>query len=331
VRRRCSGRLPGVDEDDTAAGPEYTPAQQEVVDLLGCAPEDRPRFDPALRVELRASLEEQLADLALDPDLEERPVWVGKFHLKEVHGCEAKFMAEDQGFTPSAATARGTVAHKAIELTVNMPGETPPLELVDEAISRLAEADVWLSDWLRDCSDVDRAELRADVNELLVKFQDCWPPLRPQWRPVPESRLYADLCNGRVTLAGKVDLALGRAEGDRAGKVLVDLKTGRTAQVHREDLRFYALIETIRVGVPPRTIATHYLDSGTISAEEVTVDVLDAAVARTVDGTRRIAELRDPDRPLTKRPGPPCGWCALADGCEEGRAWLDDETRGGDF
>jgi hypothetical protein len=280
-----------------------------------------------LRDELRTSLETQLADLTLDPDLEQNPVWVGKFQLKEVLGCEAKFMAEEQGFTPSAATVRGTIAHKAIELTVNLPDDTPPLDLVDEAISRLSEADVWLSDWLRECSDIDRAEVRADVNELLVKFQDCWPPLRPQWRPVPESRLYADLCDGRVTLAGKVDLALGRAEGDRAGKVLVDLKTGRAAPVHREDLRFYALIETIRVGVPPRTIGTHYLDSGTLSVEDVNVDVLEAAVARTVDGTLRIAELRDPDRPLTKRPGPPCGWCALADGCAEGQAWLSDETR----
>jgi hypothetical protein len=308
-------------------GREFTPAQQDVIDLLGCALEDRPRFDPALRNELRDSLETQLGDLALDPGLERDPLWLTKYKLKEVHGCEAKFMADDQGFTPSAATARGTIAHKAIELTVNLPEDTPPLDLVAEAIERLCEADVWLSEWLRGCSEVEKAELRAEVNELVVKFQDCWPPLRPQWRPVPESRLYADLCHGRVTLAGKVDLALGRAEGDRAGRVLVDLKTGRTAQVHREDLRFYALIETIRVGVPPRTIATHYLDSGTLSVEDVTVEVLDAAVARTVDGTRRIAELRDPDRPLIKRPGPPCGWCALADGCTEGEAWLADETR----
>lgn len=319
-----------MDEGDDR-GPEFTPAQQEVVDLLGCALEDRPRFDPALRTELRDHLEAELADIADDPRFERDSLWIGKYQLKEVHGCEAKFVAEDQGFTPSAATARGTVAHKAIELTVNLPGDTPPLDLVDEAIVLLSEADAWLSEWLRGCSEIEKAELRAEVNELVVKFQDCWPPLRPQWRPVPESRLYADLCRGRVTLAGKVDLALGRAEGDRAGKVLVDLKTGRRAAVHREDLRFYALIETIRVGVPPRTIATHYLDSGTLSVEDVTVDVLEAAVARTVDGALRIAELRDPDRPLTKRPGPPCGWCALADGCPEGEAWLAEDTHDFDY
>lgn len=302
-----------------------TPAQQEVVDLLGCPPEDRPRFEPALRHELRDRLEDGLADLLVDPDLDRDPLWVSKYRLREVHGCEAKFVAEDHGFTPSAATARGTVAHKAIELTISLPDETPPLELVDEAISRLSDAEAWLSDWLRECSDIDRAELRGEVNELLVKFQDCWPPLRPQWRPAPESRLYADLADGRVTLAGKVDLALGRADGDRAGKVLVDLKTGRPSPTHREDLRFYALIEAIRVGVPPRTLATHYLDSGTLSVEDVTVDLLESATARTIDGVRRMAELRDPDRPLTKRPGPPCHWCSLADGCTEGQAWLTEE------
>ena len=319
------------DDRDAEPAARYTPAQQEVVDLLGCPPDERPRFDPELRVRLRSELESELADLALEPDLEHNPLWAGKFQLKEIHGCEAKFQAEDHGFTPSTATVRGTVAHKAIELTINMSGDTTPLELVDEAIERLTEADAWLSQWLRDCTDVDRAGLRADANELVAKFQDCWPPLQSRWRPVPESRLYADLFDGRITLAGKVDLALGRADGDRAGKVLVDLKTGRRSPVHREDLRFYALIETIRVGVPPRTIATHYLDSGTLSVEDVTVDLLDAAVARTADGVRRIAELRDPDRPLTKRSGPPCRWCSLADGCTEGQAWLNDEARDLDY
>ena len=85
-----------------------------------------------------------------------------------------------------------------------------------------------------------------EANDRLIKFLDCWPPLNPKWRPAPESKLYVDLCDGRIVLAGKVDLALGRAEGNRAGKVLVDLKTGRAYPAHREDLRFYALIEAIR-------------------------------------------------------------------------------------
>lgn len=303
--------------------PALNPAQQEVVDLLGAPRADWPEFPGELRRELRTAL-----DAALEPlvdELGDDTLWVSKFKLREVHGCEVRFVAEQAGFVPSAATARGTVAHKAIELTLNLPGDPPPLDLVDEAIARLESSDAWLADWLRTCDEAERAELRGEVNDLLVKFLDCWPPLRPQWRPAPESRLNYDLFGGTIVLAGKVDLALGRAEGHRAGKVLVDLKTGRFSPLHREDLRFYALIETLRLGVPPRRIATHYLDSGHLQVEDVTLDVLEAAVARLVDGVAAMVDLRDPDRTLTKKPGPPCSWCALAEDCDEGQAWLTDD------
>jgi len=301
------------------------PAQQEVVDLLGAPRTEWPEFDPDLRGDLRRMLDDALSPLA--DGLGEETLWVGKYKLKEVHGCEVRFVAEQAGFVPSAATARGTVTHKAIELTLNLPGDTPPLDLVDEAIARLQDSDAWLADWLRTCDEAERAELRGEVNDLLVKFLDCWPPLRPQWRPAPESRLNYDLFGGTIVLAGKVDLALGRAEGTRAGKVLIDLKTGRSSPLHREDLRFYALIETLRLGVPPRRIATHYLDSGHLQIEDVSLDVLEAAVARTVDGIAAMVELRDPERPLQKKPGTACGWCALAEDCAEGQEWLTDESR----
>ena len=79
--------------------------------------------------------------------------------------------------------------------------------------------------------------------------------------------------------------------------------------------------------MPPRRIATHYLDSGHLQVEDVTLDVLEAAVARTVDGITAMVELRDPDRALVKKPGPACGWCALAEDCAEGQEWLTDESR----
>jgi PD-(D/E)XK nuclease superfamily len=305
--------------------PALNPAQQDVVELLGAVPTDRPEFDPDLRHHLRGELELGVDDAVSDVDPDD-PLWVSKHKLQEVHGCEAKFRA-DEVFTVNPANARGVVTHKAIELSVSMSGE--PLDLIEEAIARLEHSDQrgdqWVAQWLQTCSEGERAEVTAEANDRLVKLLDCWPPLNPRWRPAPESRLYADLVDKRVVLAGKVDLALGRAEGSRAGKVLVDLKTGRSHAAHREDLRFYALIETLRLGVPPRRLATHYLDSGRIEYEDVTVDLLEAAVARTIDGIRAMVELRDPVRPLVKKPGPPCGWCALADECAEGQAWLSDQ------
>ena len=81
--------------------------------------------------------------------------------------------------------------------------------------------------------------------------------------------------------------------------------------------------------MPPRRVATHYLDSGHLAVEDVTVDLLEAAVARTVDGIEAMVELKDPHRQLVKKPGPACGWCALSADCDEGQLWLTDETRRG--
>ena len=135
-----------------------------------------------------------------------------------------------------------------------------------------------------------------------------------------ESRLRAELCGGRLILAGKVDLTLGRAIGQRAGKVIVDLKTGNSLPVHREDLRFYALIETLRIGVPPRLLASYYLDTASFVPEEVTEDTLMASVARLSDGVGRLVELLHGGRTPTRIPGPPCRWCPAYDTCEEGQA-----------
>jgi len=125
-------------------------------------------------------------------------------------------------------------------------------------------------------------------------------------------------------LSGKVDLALGQAEGGRAGKVLVDLKTGGFSAHHLDDLRFYALIEAVRLGTPPRLLATYYLDQGRFLPEPVTEDLLFTTVARVVDGVERILDTRRRDREPRTSPGPSCRWCVALHDCEAGRRFSAD-------
>lgn len=145
-------------------------------------------------------------------------------------------------------------------------------------------------------------------------------------RPATEVRMRADLCGGRIVLNGRIDLSLGQAigSGTQARKVVVDFKTGNAAPTHREDLRFYALVETLRIGVPPRLLVSAYLDSGHNDVEAVTVDLLHSAAARTADGIKRYAELRTGHREPQYRASFACRWCPLLDGCETGRAFLTD-------
>jgi hypothetical protein len=303
-----------------------SPAQRDVIAQLGGAKADRPEFDEALRHDLRAHVEAivrpALGAAPAAPGT--RAVWVGKHPLSVVHSCEARWAAEDANddFAWSAATARGTVAHKAIELSIHWRREPVALDLVDEALARLEASENGFADWLTSCDEAERAEVRALANERVAAFLECWPPLKASWVPVTEARIRADLCEDRVVLSGKVDLSLGRADGLRAGKVLVDFKTGGFTPAHLEDLRFYALIETLRTGVPPRRLASYYLEQGRFVSEDVTVGLLEAAAERAGRGAATMIELRERRRLAATRPGPGCRWCPVLDTCDDGRAHL---------
>ncbi len=307
--------------------PTLTPVQRATLDALGATDAARPTFPDDLAARLRAELEDGLAPLVANLATDEQ-LTVSKHLLGRVHGCQVRLLAEealDEDFVPNVAVARGTVAHKAVELGIHWSREPLPLELVDEAMARITNGDHWLTTFLQGCSDAERAELRGSSGDRVAKFFECFPRLQPKWRPVTESSLHVDLLEKRVCLRGKVDLTLGTPRGNQAGKVVIDLKTGSPHPSHRDDLRFYALLDTLRLGVPPRLVASFYLDSGRAETEAVTEGLLHATVARTVDGAVQLTELRAGTRAPLHRPAFACRWCPHLEHCDVGRRWLVDE------
>lgn len=316
----------------TMRAPDHNPAQQEVVSLLGAPKGQRPSFDAGLRDDLRDLLEERLEPLVttissdrFDDDI----LYLSKYMLAQALGCERKFMAElAEPFQWSIPTARGTVAHKAIELSVHWRGEASPLELVDEALARLQNADKSIADYLQRGDETERAELRAEVGSTITQFLECFPALQAKWRPTTDSPIRAELHDGLIVLSGKPDLTLGQPEGTVAGKVIIDFKTGKFSPSHREDLRFYALLEALRI-LPPRLLATYYLDQGRSHPEEVTRDLLLAAAERVIDGAHRYVEVTTGARPPGVTPGPACRWCPVQLDCDEGSEYLESAADAG--
>lgn len=261
---------------------------------------------------------------ALEPISEwftrDEPLYVGKHQLATVHGCEAHHVAErEQAFAWSVKTVRGTIVHKAIELLLNWPGEPAPGDIVDEAFARIVDDPrERASDFVASLSAAERAELRGAAVGAVTDFLECFPPLRPQWRPVVEHSVRYSMFRESVVLAARIDLALGLP----GRKVILDLKTGRISTTHRDDLRYYALIETLRSRQPPRRLATYSLDAARLDDEEVTEGVLQAAVRRAADGITAIAELVTERREPTKRPGRQCLWCPIREECDEGQRHL---------
>lgn len=311
-----------------ASTAELTPVQAKTLEALGASGAERPLFPSKLAKQLRFDLDQGLTpvlkDLAPNEDLH-----LSKHLIQRIHGCEVRLVAEDNSEDPFVVTvpiARGTIAHKAVELGIHWRGDPLPLTLVDEAIQSLALTDHWLSEFLNTCSETDLAELRSTAGDRVAKFFECFPPLHAKWRPVTESSQIVDLAGGRIRLRGKVDLTLGVARGLQAGKVVIDLKTGAPRPAHRDDLRFYALLDTIRVGVPPRLVASFYLDMGEARTEAVTEDLLFATVARTVDAAQRLAALRTGTVEPVYRPSYGCRWCPVLANCDVGKAWLTNEA-----
>jgi PD-(D/E)XK nuclease superfamily len=301
---------------------ELNPAQRRVlVDLMALG-QDRPRFGPEVAADVQAGIEGALAPLLDDGD---EPLWVGKGALHRVHACEAHFAATDaEDFEWNAGNARGTVAHRALELALTCGADPAPLDLVDHAIEGLCRDDrrSGPGSWLRSAAPLELADLRAGVNDVVAKFVECWPPLKPRWAPRTETGIGKDLCGDRLTLWGKVDLVVGRPRGEEARALVVDLKTGGAYSSHLDDLRFYALVYTLRIGVPPFRVASYYLDTATFHFEDVTVDMLALAARRAVDGARKLLELRRGRAPGIT-PGKQCSWCRLADTCEGALALRD--------
>lgn len=284
----------------------------ELLDVGG----PRPRFGAEVATALRRRIEEALGPVA--ETAAGGTLRVGKHDLGAVHACEAHWQSEQGSFVWGPRTAYGSIAHRALRLSITGRGRPIPLDLVDMAVDAY-EAESRGGDlgaYLRRAPEAEVAELRAQANDVVVQFLECFPPLLREWRPRTDTPLLVNLCGGRISLRGKPDLAFGQSVGSQAGVVIVDLKTGGAYAHHLDDLRFYALLQTLRIGVPPHRVASYYLDSASFEAEDVTVGALEAAADRVVTGVTAIARLLDGRVAAAIRPGPTCRWCRRRDDCE---------------
>jgi len=309
-------RVGGV-SDDVA----YNPAQRRVLELLGRT-DDRPHIDESLAGELKAGLEAAVAPYAnLLPDGKsyENRFFLNKGALTQVHSCEKYFVDGQAPFEWNHANCRGTIVHKAIEVSVNLRRPMPPTDLVEEAVVRMADdASKNISEFLSTLDEYQRAELIGECSALFTRFTECFPPIKKQWTPQVETAVALNLAGNRIRVAGKLDLALGRPPD----KVVIDMKTGFRMQAHVDDLRLYALIDFIAIGQAPRKVASYYLDSAEIHVEDINEAVLRSAAHRLEEGLIRAIELKLGGAEPVLRPGGNCRWCLHSGECASGIEYL---------
>ncbi|MEX2101235.1 MAG: PD-(D/E)XK nuclease family protein [Actinomycetota bacterium] len=296
------------DRSSPTETPSLTLVQQRTADQLirggrrWDAPED-------LAEVIAQRLETAVSVAAID-----EPLVLTKARLSDAGRCDGRFEAgllrEAPPFAHSTKTASGLLLHKAVELDVGGRLERDPYELTVLASDRLVDDDAAFGRHWGELPEVDRDQLLMRSVTALELFRTTFPPLRSMrttLAPMTEWRLRAEVSGGRLVLDGRIDLSLGRPAGPE-GRLLLDIKGEGAWPEHAEDLRFYALVHTLRFGVPPSRVASVFLASGTWQVEDVTQRVLDRAIERIEGAIALAGRLRDGDEP-SLRPGRYCAWC----------------------
>ncbi|MDH4112395.1 MAG: PD-(D/E)XK nuclease family protein [Actinomycetota bacterium] len=299
---------------------ELTDTQRRTLDgLIGSG--DRPTFAADLSQRLRDRIESAVRELELA-----EPLWLGKEKLNQHGRCEGLFQSvlagESPPFAHSARSAHGVLLHKAIEVEVGARDGMDPHEITRVAVGRVLEREERFEEYWRELSAAEQDDVLMEVVRRVALFQGSFPPLKPLRRelsPISELRVRAELLGGDLVLSGQIDLVLGMpdsVEPNRATRLVVDLKTGSAYPEFAEDMRFYALVMTLRFGVPPYRAASLFLESGTWQAEDVTEELLLHAADRAIGAARAAAALSNGRDPALT-PGVYCGWCSRAATCPE--------------
>lgn len=292
-----------------------TPAQALTFDRLLELGGTRPLARPGLAEDLRAHLVENTSE-ALGA-WTESSMWFGKSLLTSATRCEGLVVA-DRSRTRTLdslhpATAAGIVTHRAVQLLYTHPGRSIA-EQVRAAIDGSVAAEESFAAWWAAASAVEQSDLIVSAEGRTGAFLDSWPALSPDWVPRFEQSMQSRA--GRLVLGCKPDLTLGRPRADgRQTMLVVDLKSGALADHHQLEADFYALVTTLRYGVPPFRSVVFSLASGEWTTGEVTEERLmetAATVARAVTAT---VEVLGDKRPAVLTGGTWCRYCPVRATC----------------
>jgi hypothetical protein len=294
------GHRPDVQVAPTsgAAVDRWTPLSGEaLLDRLRFTGRPRPLADPERVDHLRSLLDQGLADLPL-PGPEGAAGWSAP--LVVTKGGLRTTLGRRDGHHPGGSDAPGYSTSLACGALIGVLFR----QLIAtgsfgdpfaEALEALAvdPRQAGLRSWVDALPPAERHALAAEVRRQAEGLGRRWPTLDPAWHPRTDEPMRTLLAGGAVELSARVDLAIGRPGLDIASVAIVEITSGERRPEHRHDLHLCALVETLRHGAPPFSVATYYTRTGELDVDAVSDELLESAAHRTAAGVRAMVEDAD--------------------------------------
>jgi hypothetical protein len=257
-------------------------AGAELLERLRVTGRARPSASPELADDLRALIESGLGDVS--SGVEGGPLVMTKDRLTRALSCPVHRTVDRFGQrTFSIPLACGALVDVLFRQVVTSAGIGDAWSDSLDGLAVDAHQTPLLA-WIDELSPTDRDELRSEVDRQAKGLLARWPAFEPAWLPRTQESIRVSLAGGSIELSARVDLAIGPPAGDEASVAIVEVKSGARRPVHRDDLRFYALVETLRSQSPPFAVATYYSRTGELDVEPVSREILVDSARRCLAG-----------------------------------------------
>lgn len=290
--------------------------RETATQLLGLGV-SRPPADPEQYARVRDAIEARLAPVVEARPPDARGMTLGKTQLDAL-ACDGRYLdLRSSDFEWSAPTVRGQLVHRAVNIDHHTRRGHPVEALLDHAWEEFRHSGDSALEFCDAVGELEAAAITGEAATVVEEFRAVFPPLPAAWNVVWEPTITVPLGGGSIRVRGKPDLKLGRPHPRERRMLLVDLKTGNRSPSDRQDMRWYALLATLKYRQAPFRVATVYIDEGRWDVEEVTDDVLEAAARQLVDRLTAAVRLADDPTPTRLAAGPYCRWCGRAPDCEE--------------
>lgn len=311
--------------------PELTPSQRRTFDELLAVGTDRPKAPDGLAADLEEKIRRGTSQAVAR--WTEPSMYFDKSMLATALACDGKVLADRRDAGPSRdvmhpRAVSGIIAHHAIQIAQTHRGQ-PTAHYVRESVDTKRRNDDRIAEFWSQSSDGDTSDVLMEATSKVQAFLSSWPPLADNWGPVFEQQMQAKV--GKLKLSARMDLVLGSPKADgRQTMFLCDFKTGGlNDDKHPMEASFYALVATLRNGVPPFRSTVYSLAAGDWTDPDVNADTLHQVADQVVEAVVTTVDMLTEAREPTLTSGPHCRFCPALATCPAAAADPDVPTPDG--